>query len=299
MNILLIGSKGFIGTHAASYFQEKNHTVFGCDVVTDYTEKNYFQIDATNSDYHQIFEKNAIDVCINCSGAASVPLSLEFPFKDFTLNTVNVYKIAEAIRLYQPNCKFINLSSAAVYGNPESLPIKESSNLNPLSPYGIHKMQAEQILAEFHKFYNLKTCSVRIFSAYGNGLKKQLLWDLYNKFISGEAIELYGTGDESRDFIHVSDVVQALDLIIEKGTFDNQQINIANGEEFTIRHIAETFKSILKVNQNIGFNNKVKEGDPLNWRADISILEAMGYDNKMSIEKGIESYINWIKETEN
>ena len=86
MNILIIGSKGFIGTHAACYFRGKNHTVFGCDVVTNYTEKNYFQIDAINSDYHQIFENNVIDVCINCSGAASVPLSLEYPFKHYDLD---------------------------------------------------------------------------------------------------------------------------------------------------------------------------------------------------------------------
>jgi dTDP-glucose 4,6-dehydratase/UDP-glucose 4-epimerase len=295
MNILIIGSKGFIGTHASRFFLDQNHNVFGCDVVTDYTEKNYFQIDATNSDYQTIFKNNTIDVCINCSGAASVPLSLEFPLKDFNLNTVNVFKILEAIRLYQPNCKFINLSSAAVYGNPEALPIKESSTLKPLSPYGIHKMQAEQILGEFHSFYNLKTCSVRIFSAYGNGLKKQLLWDLYNKFSSNQPIELYGTGNESRDFVHVSDVLQSLGLIIENGTFDNQQLNIANGKELTIRYIAETFKSILNVEQNIIFNNKVKEGDPLNWRADISILKNMGYESKMPIEKGIEEYINWAK----
>ncbi|MGV9003527.1 NAD-dependent epimerase/dehydratase family protein [Flavobacterium sp.] len=299
MNILIIGSKGFIGQHASEFFRTQNYTVFGCDVVTDYTGKNYFQIDATNSDYQDIFKNNVVDVCINCSGAASVPLSLEFPLKDFNLNTVNVFKIAEAIRLYQPDCKFINLSSAAVYGNPESLPIKESFKLHPLSPYGIHKMQAEQILSEYHSFYNLKTCSVRIFSAYGNGLKKQLLWDLYNKFISNKSIELYGTGNESRDFIHISDLIKALALIIEKGTFENEQINIANGQELTIRHIAETFKSILNVEQNIVFNNKVKEGDPLNWRADISKLKAMGYENRMSIEKGIEEYIYWAKKTNN
>ncbi|HQA73647.1 MAG: NAD-dependent epimerase/dehydratase family protein [Flavobacterium sp.] len=299
MNILIIGSKGFIGTHASNFFQEKKHTVFGCDVVTDYTEKRYFQIDATNSDYQNVFKNNIIDVCINCSGAASVPLSLEFPLKDFNLNTLNVFKIADAIRLYQPSCKFINLSSAAVYGNPESLPIKESFGLKPLSPYGIHKMQAEQVLTEFNTFYNLKTCSVRIFSAYGNGLKKQLLWDLYHKFSSNKPIELYGTGDESRDFIHVSDVVQAIALIIEEGTFDNQQINVANGQEFTIRYIAETFKSILNVKQNIVFNNKVKKGDPLNWCADISKLKALGYQNKVSIENGIEDYINWIEKNMN
>src|SRR6476620_7395882 len=141
MKILVIGSKGFIGLNVYDFLKKNNYEVLGCDVVTDYTDKNYFQIDATNSDFHHIFEKKNIGVYINCSGAASVPLSLEFPLKDFSLNTLNVFKILEAIRTYRPKCKFINLSSAAVYGNPDSLPIKEEAVLKPLSPYGIHKKQ--------------------------------------------------------------------------------------------------------------------------------------------------------------
>ncbi|MDI1318538.1 NAD-dependent epimerase/dehydratase family protein [Flavobacterium sp.] len=295
MKILVIGSKGFIGFSVYNFFTQNNHEVFGCDVVTDYVDKNYFQIDATNSDYHQIFEKNEFDVCINCSGAASVPLSLEFPLKDFSLNTLNVFKILDAIRTYQPKCRFINLSSAAVYGNPESLPIKEDAVLKPLSPYGIHKRQAEQICKEFYDYYQIPTCSARIFSAYGNGLKKQLLWDLFNKFNSQQTVELFGTGDETRDFIHVDDIVQAINLIIHNADFVGESINLANGEEYSIKFIAELYKTNLKSDQLIKFNKVVKAGDPLNWKADISILKSMGYHPTISIEKGINDYIVWVK----
>jgi UDP-glucose 4-epimerase len=294
MKILIIGSKGFIGFHAMEYFKKQNFTVLGCDVVTDYTSKDYYQIDATNSDYHTLFEKHEFDACINCSGAASVPLSLEFPLKDFNLNTVNVFKILEAIRTYQPKCKFVNLSSAAVYGNPTQLPISENVVLQPLSPYGIHKLQAEQIGKEFHDFYAIQTCSLRIFSAYGNGLKKQLFWDLYQKFLNADAIELYGTGKESRDFIHVDDIVRAIHLVLEKSTFSGEAINIANGEEFTIEYVAELFRRNFKAQKSISFNNHVKQGDPLNWRADISKLESIGYQQTVSLEEGIQRYIHWI-----
>ena len=296
MKILVIGSKGFIGQHALEYFKAKNHEVIGCDVVTDYEDTNYIQIDATNSDYHFIFENHQIDVCVNCSGAASVPLSLQFPLKDFSLNTLNVFKILEAIRTNQPNCKFLNLSSAAVYGNPTSLPIGENSNLKPLSPYGIHKLQAEEICKEFHTYYEIATCSVRIFSAYGNGLKKQLFWDMYKKCCNGGKIELYGTGYESRDFIHIDDIVKALVLVIQKAPFKGEQINLANGEEYTIKTVAGLFRKHLDTDIDIKFNNQVKAGDPLNWRADISILKAMGYNADVSLEDGIESYIQWVKQ---
>lgn len=293
MKILIIGSKGFIGTHATQFFKKSNHEVIGCDVVTEYNDKNYFQIDATNSSYHSLFENNHVDVCINCSGAASVPLSMQFPLKDFTLNTLNVFKILEAIRTNQPNCKFINLSSAAVYGNPASLPILEKADLNPLSPYGLHKLQAEQICKEFHEYYQLQTCSVRIFSAYGNGLKKQLLWDLFNKFKTQPIVELFGTGQETRDFIHIEDVLQALDLIIKKASFTGEPINLANGAACSIAYIAELYKKYLGSSKEIVFNQQLKEGDPLHWRAGIIQIESMGYVKSKTIEEGINEYINW------
>jgi UDP-glucose 4-epimerase len=296
MKILIIGSKGFIGSHCFDYFEKSNHTTIGCDVVTDYQTINYIQIDATNSDYHYIFENNIFDVCINCSGAASVPLSFQFPQKDFNLNTINVFKILDAIKQYQPICKFINLSSAAVYGNPETLPIKENASLNPLSPYGNHKLQAEQICKEFYKFYNISTCSLRIFSAYGNGLKKQLFWDMYQKFINNDKLELFGTGNETRDFIHIDDIVQAINLVIKNSLFVGEEINIANGTELSISHVAQTFKKLLDSNKKIVFNNIVKPGDPINWRANISAIQNMGYHATITIEEGIKKYIQWIKE---
>jgi dTDP-glucose 4,6-dehydratase/UDP-glucose 4-epimerase len=296
MKILIIGSKGFIGTHATQFFKKRNYEVIGCDVVTEYNDKNYFQIDATNSSYHSLFENNQVDVCINCSGAASVPLSIKFPLKDFTLNTLNVFKILEAIRTNQPNCKFINLSSAAVYGNPASLPILEKADLNPLSPYGLHKLQAEQICKEFYEYYQLKTCSVRIFSAYGNGLKKQLLWDLFNKFKTQPIVELFGTGQETRDFIHIEDVLQALDLILKKASFAGEPINLANGAAYSIAYIAELYKKYLGSSKEIVFNQQLKEGDPLHWRASIIQIESMGYVKSKTIEEGIKEYINWAAE---
>ena len=294
MKLLVIGSKGFIGLHAMAYFKKQHFSVMGCDVVTDYVSDDYFQIDATNSDFHMLFEKHDFDACINCSGAASVPLSLEFPLKDFNLNTLNVFKILEAIRTYRPACKFINLSSAAVYGNPSQLPIAENSTLQPLSPYGIHKLQAEQIVKEFYDFYQIPTCSLRIFSAYGNGLKKQLFWDMYQKFLNADTIALYGTGKESRDFIHVDDIVRAFHLVVDRASFRGEAFNIANGEEYTIDYVSEVFRRNFKGKKSIGFNNHVKQGDPLNWRADISLLKSIGYQQTVTLEEGIQSYIHWV-----
>lgn len=294
-NILIIGSKGFIGSHCVTYF-EKNHHVFQCDVVTDYTSKNYFIIDATNADYNDIFQKLEFDVCINCSGAASVSDSITNSQRDFMLNTVNVFKQLHAIRLHNPSCKYINLSSAAVYGNPQHLPIAESHPLHPISPYGVHKLLAENICKEFYDIYGLKTCSLRIFSAYGEGLQKQLFWDLHQKANKKQNVTLFGTGNESRDFIYIKDLMHAIDLVIQKASFENNIINVATGIEASIKDVAEIFYNLYRPEIQIEFQGQGRRGDPINWVGNIQQLKDLGFKPEVTMTEGLTNYISWLEE---
>lgn len=297
MKILIIGSRGFIGTHCVEYFS-KCHNVWGCDVILDYNIPNYIYIEPNESDFNNVFLNNKFDVCINCSGAANVPFSLDKPLNDFQLNTVNVFKILDAIRRFNPKCKYINLSSAAVYGNPDYLPIKEVSMMKPVSPYGIHKEMAEMICKEFYKFWGVKTVSIRIFSAYGPGLKKQLLWDLAQKIKNQDLIELYGTGHETRDFIYIDDLVYLIDCVIRNGEFEAECINAANGRQIKISEIAQAMKIALDTDKPIIFKGENRPGDPLFWEADVHAATKLGYYQKVSIDYGINQYVKWLKENE-
>lgn len=300
MKYLIIGSKGFIGNSLKSHLESKQgNVVWGADVVVDYVDtERYFLIDASNADFRTVFEEEHFDVCINCSGAASVPDSIVHPLRDFNLNTVNVFKILDGIRTYQPQCKFINLSSAAVYGNPVVLPIKEDAIVLPLSPYGIHKMQSEQICEEFYRFFNVPTCSLRIFSAYGEGLKKQLFWDLYNKTKTQLPITLYGTGRESRDFLYIVDLLNAIELVSNKANFEGEVINVGNGEEVFIEDCVAKFYSNFNTPVNYQFSGEGRPGDPNNWIADITTLKSLGYERKYNLEEGLQNYYKWIIELE-
>ena len=295
MTILIIGSKGFIGSHCVSYFS-RQHNVYECDVVVDYNNPQYIQVDATSADYTEVFQERQYDICINCSGAASVPDSIAHPQRDFILNTANVFKQLDAIRKHNKNCRYINLSSAAVYGNPEYLPITENHPLNPISPYGVHKKMAEEICESFYKNFGLRTCSLRIFSAYGEGLKKQLFWDLHKKTALKNDISLYGTGSESRDFIHISDLVKAIRLVIENCAFQSDCINVANGKELTIKKVAELFYEIYKPTTLMHFEGQTRLGDPTNWVADISKIQDYGYIHKINIKTGLKKYVAWLSE---
>lgn len=296
MSILIIGSKGFIGSHLTDFFREKGYKVLGCDIYQNFYELNYYKVDLNNPNYDIIFENNQIIYCINCSGSASVQLSFEDPINDYLSNTVNVYKILNTIRKHSPLTKFINLSSAAVYGNPVDLPIKENSILSPVSPYGFHKLQSEQICKEFHDFYNLNVCSLRIFSAYGVGLKKQLFWDLFQKLQKNDPILLFGTGIETRDFIHVDDISLVINLIINKGSFDAEVYNIGTGNCITIKEVARLFFNQFDEKINFKFVDKVKVGDPKYWQADITKISNLGFRQTISIDSGIKKYTKWLKE---
>lgn len=294
MKILIIGARGFIGSHCVDFFS-KNHEVWSCDIILDYDIPRYIPIDAVDSDFLEIFQKEVFDICINCSGAANVTFSLDKPFNDFKLNTLNVFKILEAIRMYSPDCRFVTMSSAAVYGNPESLPIKEKHKRNPVSPYGYHKVMAEMICEEYYRFWNVKTCCLRIFSAYGPRLKKQLFWDMYNKVKNEKILTLWGTGNETRDFIYVKDIVRIIDLIITNDLFDGSVYNVGVGIQTKISDVAKTFVELLGEDKKITFNGNVRKGDPLNWEADISKFKELGFIPSYSLREGIQEYINWIE----
>lgn len=292
--ILIIGSEGFIGSHLASFYKKMNYEVRGVDVISK-NNIDYIQVDKGNPDFHLIFRDFPADFCLNCSGAASVPFSFEQPLVDFNLNVFNVVKLLDAIKLYSPECRFVNFSSAAVYGNPKSIPIKEDFPKNPISPYGFHKSVVENIMEEYNKYFKLKVCTLRLFSAYGNGLRKQIMFDLYNKFCESETVNLFGTGKETRDYIHIDDICNVVDLVLRNSNFENEIINVANGTEVELKTIVEIFRKKMKSNKDIVYSGCVRTGDPSRWQADISKIQSWGYKQTVSLDNGIERYVEWMK----
>ncbi len=234
-------------------------------------------------------------VCIHCAGRASVGLSVSDPMADFQGNTVLTFEILNALRQYAPTCRFLFLSSAAVYGNPVSLPVHESQSTAPLSPYGFHKLQSEQLCLEFAKVYGLPTASLRIFSAYGPGLRRQVVWDLCRKALTMETLTLQGTGKESRDFIHALDIARSLEVVTEKAPMEGEVYNLATGREVAIEDLANLILQSLELERSLEFDGVVPVGNPLNWQADISKLKALGFYPQVQLEQGIKTFATWCR----
>ncbi len=295
--IIVVGSQGFIGMAACKYFKGNKFEVYEADIFPT-NETNYFQINTENPDFYTLFQQKQFDYCINASGASNVTNSVSNPYADYHQNTYVYFRILDAVRLHNPTCKVLNLSSAAVYGNPKKLPILENAKLKPLSPYGFHKLQCEIISKEFYELYKIKSINLRIFSVYGVGAKKQLFWDVATKMHHSNKIELFGTGDETRDFIYITDLIQCFHLLIDNCSFRAQSLNIANGKQTTTKDAANYLKNYLKWNGEINFTGENRKGDPKNWEANIEKLKNLGYQQKIKIEQGIELYAKWIKENQ-
>jgi nucleoside-diphosphate-sugar epimerase len=194
-----------------------------------------------------------------------------------------------------PSCHFVILSSAAVYGNPIELPIKEETPCQPISPYGYHKYICEILCKEYESIFKIKSSVLRVFSAYGERLRKQVIFDLCRKFSdsSTNRIELFGTGNETRDFVHAVDIAQAIERI---HTADTSGIfNVASGIQTRISEVVEMIKDCFHSNKGIHYSGLSRPGDPLYWQADISKLSSLGFQQHMSIHKGIYSYYAWFR----
>ena len=256
----------------------------GCDLVEDTPLGfEYQKLSILSPDFDTLFSKKEFDICINASGSGNVSYSLTNPISDFESNTFVVAKVLDTIRKYQPLCKYLHISSAAVYGNPERLPVKESDALSPLSPYGYHKLMSEQLCTEYHHLYNLSVAVIRPFSVYGNGLKKQLLWDICKKLSQNDKIPVYLVPvmkPMATSFLHISDLCELINVIIDKCAFDGGVYNAATGIEISIREIANIFEGYFPGKKQISFSGENKVGDPVNWRADISRIANAGFQPK-------------------
>lgn len=299
-SVLVIGVAGFIGRYIARYFSEQGWSVIGIDNSPPENAplanlSNYYRLQLPNAELASILQEKSPDLCIHCAGRASVGQSITDPSADFHSGTVLTFEILNSLRLYSPDCRFIFLSSAAVYGNPESLPIKENQSLAPISPYGFHKRQSEQLCLEFTKVYNLKTAIVRIFSAYGPGLRRQVLWDICRKAITQDSLQLQGTGEESRDFIHALDIARALLVVAQAAPMEANIYNLGSGREVAIAQLANLILAALEYEHSPIFDGIVPSGTPYNWQADISKLKALGFATSVPLEKGVKTFANWCR----
>lgn len=300
---LVTGGTGFLGSVLISTLLERGDQVVVISRSANPIDRRCLVVRGELSNLKELSDLPQLNysACFHFAGSSSVSLSWESPVEDFANTFPGTVSLIQFLSRYYPNCHLLVSSSAAVYGNPFVLPVKEDSVVTPISPYGIHKAVVEQLCGHYARLFRQPTTIMRIFSAYGPGLRKQLLWDTAKKLVAAKSawlktISFFGTGLESRDFIHSSDVAKAAMFLAYDplpGLFN--VVNIASGVEIQIRHIAQ----LLCENWGDGFSaiftGEVRPGDPQRWVADLSLLADRGFSLECPLDEGIRSYVAWAK----
>jgi UDP-glucose 4-epimerase len=219
---------------------------------------------------------------------------MSHPYQDYQRTVGTTLSVLEFIRLHLPSAKLVYPSSAAVYGNVSQLPINEKAPLHPVSMYGVHKKIAEELCIAYGNHYAVSTAVVRFFSVFGVGLRKQLLWDACEKIEKGN-FRFFGSGNETRDWLHIDDAVSLLFRAGENASTDCPIVNGGCGAELPVRDLLKELFSAFFVSDPPQFSGESPIGDPSRYCADLSKSQKWGWIPKKSLREGIREYAEWYQ----
>lgn len=289
--ILILGAAGFLASYIAPALRGRGQVVgIGRGAGRAGNLDRSYDIDLPSPDLAEIVRREKPLVCIHAAGPASVNDSVIAPARDLQASLLPWLQLLDVLRSEHPRCRTIFLSSAAVYGQPEDMPISESAQVLPISPYGFHRRYCELVQGEYRALFGLQGTALRIFSAYGIGLRRQVIWDICQKALASDNVLLQGLGDETRDFIHAGDVAAAITLLMDTPEWE-PVYNLASGTQTSIRSVAEMVLSAIGQPKTLSFEGRRQHGVPVKWHADISRLRQLGFEPRRQLPEGIREIL--------
>jgi UDP-glucose 4-epimerase len=311
MKCLITGVAGFIGSALGEKLVSLGNEVVGIDSFTDYyprklkdnnirslmADKNFTLIEGNliNADLKKLLK--GTDVVFHQAAQAGVRASWGEKFKVYVDNNVLATQLLLEAAKDSNIKKLIFASSSSVYGDTKDIPMKESSETKPISPYGVTKLAAEHLCYLYWKTYGVPTASLRYFTVYGPRQRPDMA---FNKFIKAmlkdEEIVIFGDGEQTRDFTFISDAVSA-NLLLAESKAVGEVFNIGGGSNVSVKQVIKMLEKIAGKKPKLKFVEKQK-GDMRNTVADISkAKKTLGYAPSVKLEEGLEREFNWVKET--
>lgn len=308
--VLITGGAGFIGSFLAHKLIANEDEVVIVDDLSMGRLENIADIQDEVTFYkhtvcdegfmHDLLLKEKFDYIYYLAAVSSVADSVARPWYTHTVNQESVVNTLEFIRTNNlPIKKFLFTSSAAVYGNAADFPKTEDSHIDPLTPYAIDKYASERYTIDYGRLYNIPTVAVRFFNVYG---PRQNPDSEYSGVLSivtkclkeNKPFTLYGDGSQTRDFVYVEDVVDAL-IKISTETDEPTVYNIANGDETPLIDVIHTYENIAGIKLNI-IQKEARQGDINKSRADVSKLKGIGFKPQWSLHDGLTNYWKYYSE---
>ena len=296
--ILVLGGGGFIGTHLVAALSQAHYQVQVAG--NNLALSSGINLDCLSGDLNSdLYERcTTPDLIFHLAGSSSVASSLQDPNHDFTKTLPHLSALLHKIQTDWPQARLIYLSSAAVYGENATDNTSITCPLKPMSPYGLHKQLAEDMIQFYTRRYQIAAQIVRPFSVYGEGLRKQLLWDALKKAEQGEFC-YFGSGEQQRDWVYIHDLIDfLLNLMTQHINHNNQLLNAGTGNGITIKTLLTMLLKTAGYHQTPIFSSIGKPGDPDNLVS--CRQEQIHYPQlkQTSLKLGLERYVAWFKQQE-
>ena len=308
-HVLIAGGAGFLGSHLAERLLKDGCEVTIVDDLSSGRETNisgimgeleFIQSDISDLEYHK-----PIDIIVNFASRASRVEWETYPVEVALSNSLgNNNLIRLALR---SKALYVYASSSEVYGNPDVFPTPETylgrvNTTGSRSPYDEGKRFGEALVKAYEREYGLKNIILRLFNTYGPRMRGG---DFYGRVVDrfiqqaihGDPITVYGDGKQTRSFSYVSDVVEAVVILLNKGK-SGEVYNIGNDAETSIIDFASMVRRICKSSSKIEFK-PIPPDDPERRSADISKISALGFKHVVDLGNGVAMMAEYARETEN
>lgn len=308
MRVVITGGAGFVGSHLGDRFLAEGHQVVALDnLITGNLTNIEHNMGNPNFEFihhdvsNFIHVKGDVDAVLHFASPASPPDYLKYPIQTLkvgALGTHNALGLARA-----KGARFLLASTSEIYGNPLEHPQKESyaGNVDPIGPRGVYdeaKRYAEAITMAYHRFHGLETRIVRIFNTYGPRMRLddgRVVPNFIGQSIRGEALTVYGDGQQTRCFQYVDDLVEGLFRLLQSDF--PEPVNIGTTREITIKEFAEIVNAVADNEAGIIYEEALRiEGDPQTRQPDTTrAKEVLGWEPVVPLEEGLKKTIAYFR----
>lgn len=305
--ILVAGGAGFIGSHIVDRLLEKDIEVIVLDNlytgqpenVQHYRDNKNFKFvkgDVRNAPLVKRLVKD-VDAVFNEAAVVSVPRSMEAPLLANEVNVGGTLNLLKAC-LDSGVKRFVQASSASVYGDTKTLPVSEDMPPKPISPYAVSELAAENYARVFFSAYGLETVCLRYFNVYGPrqtlSAYSGVITIFVNKLLQNQRLTIFGDGKQTRDFVYVEDVVSANMLALKKKEAVGEAFNIATGVAITINKLVWNLQEVMKKKQLKPVHKDPRPADIRHSYASIEkAKKILEYKPQFSLKKGLTKLVEW------
>lgn len=312
MRAVVTGAAGFVGSTLSRRLRRDGWEVVGIDAFTDYydVDRKRLNADAVAAAGVELIEADlvsmdlasaleGVDVVFHQAGQPGVRASWGDGFAPYVeRNVLATQRLLEALRDHPTLSRFVYASSSSIYGDAESFPTREDTLPSPVSPYGVTKLAAEHLTTLFGTNFGVPTTSLRYFTVYGPSQRPDMAFTRFvTAAVQGTPIEIYGTGEQVRDFTFVDDVVEANVLAGTTPTAPGSVYNVAGGTNTSVNEVLEILQDLSSGDLDVSYKERAV-GDVFRTGGDTARITAeLGWKPTVTLREGLDRHLAWARDT--